>query len=456
MSQLAEFPGSAPTLTEPRRDRVTILWIFLGLFIVGAATVSPLQGWNYIVKGLGFVLAFAYLIELIRGGTHVATETILFIAWLTWCLTGVFEQASYILFREAWITAFQIWVLLVIVAGFTDSRRALSLNLAAFLLAAFILGAYSYATGDYHAAETYGEFARLSGLAMNANTFGWIMLLAVVALAYFWMLPTWAKWFKYGILLIGFAAAGASEILTESRKGVLGMAFFFLVWIWLCYRKTLKRNVLILLVVIGLLVLGGYLGWQFTEQSGTGHRFQEVLDTFSGRTTIGSTYSRLEFYRLGWKMFLDNPLTGVGLNGFRVRTHLGDVSHSEYVEIGAGTGLPGFILYFSILWVLWRRCGKLAKYSDSVYVVQVANLTRAVILTILALDLGRWNFSDKMYWIIVGSFIGFTSAAWRDLRHRIASQPAEARAGGPTPGLPATPSPGGLGAPVRAGLGPFH
>ena len=451
MSQFNGLPTAVVGAVEPRRDRVTIFWILLGFFIVGAATVSPLDVWNYIVKGIGFVLAFGYLIEMIRGRTHVATETILFVAWLTWCLTGAFEQASSFLFREAWLTSFQIWVLLVIVAGFTDSRRALSLNLVAFLLAAIILGVYSYATGEYHAAETRGENARLEGLTLNANAFGWIMLLAVVALAYFWMLPARAKWFKYGILLTGFVAAGASEILTESRKGVLGMAFFFVVWIWMCYRKTLKRNILMLLVVIVLSVLGGYLGWQYTVQFGGGHRYQEALDTFSGRRTSGSTYIRLENYRLGWEMFLDNPLTGVGLNGFRVRAPQGDAAHSEYVEIGADTGLPGFILYFGILWVLWRRCGKLAKYSDSVHVVHVANLTRAVILTILALDFGRWNYVDKTYWIILGSFIGFTYASWRDLRQRAALQPTGARAGdvpaarsvaGPMAGRPGLPEPG--------------
>jgi len=420
MSQLTGIPVGASGFIEPKRERISAFWILLALFILGAVTVSVLPGWNYVVKGLGVFLALAYLIETLRGRTHIAPEAVLYLAWLTWSLTGVFEHPSTELFFYVWTTCFQIWVLLVIVSGFTDGRKALSLNFAVFLLAAFILGAHSYATGEYQAAEA-GTGVRLEGWARDPNAFGWIMLLATVALAYFWMLPTRAKWLKYGFLLAGFAATGISEILSVSRTHIAGMAFFFLAWIWLCYRKTLKRNLMVALAVIGLLVLAGYAGVQLTEQSGGTPRYQQILDTLSGRATGGSAYIRLQNFKVGWQLLMDHPLTGVGLSGFLLRVPYRLMAHSEYVEIAVDTGVPGFLLYFGILWVLWRRAGKLARQSDSAYVVQVANLTRAAVLMVLLTDLGRWNYYEKSAWIILGSLIGFTNAAWREhLAHKAA------------------------------------
>ena len=413
MSQLTGIPVGASGFIEPKRERVSGLWIILGLFILGVVTVSPLEGWNYVVKGLGVFLALVYLIETLRGRMRIAPEVVLYIAWLTVSLAGVFEHPSTELFFYVWTTCFQIWVLLVIVSGFTAGRKALSLNFAVFLLAAFILGAHSYATGEYQAAEA-GTGVRLTGWSRNPNAFGWIMLLATVALAYFWMLPTRAKWLKYGFLLAGFAAAGLSELFSFSRTHIAGMAFFFLAWIWLCYRKTLRRSIMVTLGVVGLLVVAGYLGFLLFEQAGGLLRYTQVVDTLSGRATGGSAYIRLQNFKVGWQLLMDHPLTGVGLSGFLLRVPYRLMAHSEYVEIAVDTGVPGFLLYFGILWVLWRRAGKLARQSDSAFVVQVANLTRAAVLMVLLTDLGRWNYNDKSAWIILGSLIGFTNAAWHE------------------------------------------
>ena len=429
MSQLTGIPVGASGFIEPKRERISGFWILLALFILGAATVSPVKGWSVIVHGMGFVLAFAYLIETLRGRLHVAPEMFLYLGWITWCLAGSFEHPSAFYYMLIFTTAFQIFVLAVIVAGFTDNRRVMSLNMLAFLLAVVILGTYSYATGEYRMAES--ETIRLSGLAVNANNFGWIMLLAFVALAYLWMLPTRRKWLKYGVCLVAFTAAGVSELLSFSRTHIVGMAFFVVVWLWLCYRKVLRRSLVTVLLLAGVLILLTIVGYMLFEQRGGQSRLDEVRDVLTGRLTSGSVYIRLMNFKYGWDMLWEHPLTGGGLQSFLFRAPLIHIqAHNEFVEIASGTGLPGFFLYFGILWVLWRRGGKLVKYADTPFTAQVGGLTRALVLTVLVTDLGRWNYSDKPAWIILGSFIGFTYASWRSLRQRAAPQPTEAGASG--------------------------
>ena len=429
MSQLTGLPVGASGFIEPKRERLSGLWILLALFILGAATVSPVKGWSIIVHGLGFVLAFAYLIETLRGRMHIAPEMFLYFGWIGWCLTGALEHPSAYWFWIQYTTAFQIFVLAVIVSGFTNSRKVMSLNMVVFLVAALVVGVYSYVTGEYRAAEA-GAGVRLRGLAMNANSFGWIMLLAAVALAYLWMLPTRVKLLKYVVILVCFAAVGVSELLAFSRTFTVAMAFFFLAWVWLCYRKTLARRVVVPLIVIVLLCVAGYLGYVLFVQTGGTVRIQEIQDVLSGRLTSGSVYIRLMNFKTGWKLLWEHPLTGMGLYGFAFSMPSGVAAHNEYVEIAVDTGLPGFLLYFGVLWVLWRRAGKLVKYADTPFLAQVGNLTRALVLTVLVTDLGSWHYAEKTSWIILGSFIGFTHVSWRSLRQRIASQPAEAQASG--------------------------
>jgi O-antigen ligase len=427
MSQSIESVGEFIDQAPPARERVSVMWILLAIFIFGAVTVSLLEQWNYLVKGFGVVLAAAFLINSIRTPASISAEMILFIAWLTWALTGVFAAESSILFWYQWTTTFQIWVLLVIVAGFTDSRRALSLNMLSFLVGAIILGAYSYLTGEYQRAEA-GE-TRVAGLAVNANQFGWIMVLTTAALMYFWMLPTRARLLKHAVLTAGLLAAGVAVVLSGSRTGMAGLGALYVCWLWFCYRKRLRREPLTVAVtVVGVIVLGVAL-LILMERTGALERFSESWRTWEGYRTGGrSTATRMNLLRVAWDLVWEHPLTGVGLGNFRIASKTMYVSHSEFAEVAVSTGLPGFLMYFAIFYVLWRRTGRLMKYSDDPTAVQTAGLIRAVILAMLLADLGRWNYYDKTMWVVLGSFIGYTVSAWNALRARLPQAPGRTAA----------------------------
>jgi O-antigen ligase len=422
MSQSIESVGEFIDQGPPARDRVSIIWILLSIFILGTVTVSPLEGWNYLVKGIGVVLAAAFLINSIRTPASISAEMILFIAWLTWALTGVFAAESSLLFWYQWTTTFQIWVLLVIVAGFTSSRRALSLNMLSFLIGVIVLGGYSYLTGEYARAEA--REARVSGLAVNANQFGWLMFLATVALMYFWMLPTRLGMTKYILLAAGLLATGGAAVLSGSRTAMAGLGAFYVCWLWFCYRKSLRREPFTVAVTVVAVVVLGVALLVLMERTGALDRFADSWRSWEGqRTTEGSTATRMNLLRLAWELLWEYPVTGVGLGNFRIASKTFYVSHSEFAEVAVSTGLPGFLMYFAVFYVLWRRTGRLAKYSTDPAVAQTAGLIRATILATFLMGLGRWNYNDKAMWVVFGSFIGYTVSAWNELRARLPQAP---------------------------------
>jgi O-antigen ligase len=309
----------------------------------------------------------------------------------------------------------------------TDNRRVLTLNFIMFLVGAVIVGGYSVATGEYRLAES-GR-GRVASLAMNANSFAWIMLLATVGLAYLWMVPTRLSSLKYLILGLGMTSAGIAAILSGSRTQLIGIAFFYLCWMWFCYRRLLLRSPARALVVMAALAGMGFLFVTYLERSGTMERFTNLGQALQGRVTSGAAFTRIHLYREGWNIFLQHPFTGIGLGNFRWFSPSALSAHSEYMEILCNTGAPGFVLYFAVLLVLWRRTGKVLRYSQDESARRIASLTRALIATVMLTNLGQWNYYDKAYWIVFGSLIGYTNAVWYDLKTYMGAESGASDAG---------------------------
>jgi O-antigen ligase len=133
----------------------------------------------------------------------------------------------------------------------------------------------------------------------------------------------------------------------------------------------------------------------------------------------------MQFYREGLEMLLRSPVIGVGMDQFIFHSNTQHVAHSEYVEVFSDTGIVGGLLYFSIFVVLWIRAGKIAKYTDDITQFRIARLVRAILIVIAVSNVGRWNYYDKITWVIFASFIGYTSAVWQELSARMAAAKAE-------------------------------
>jgi oligosaccharide repeat unit polymerase len=303
----------APQRQMTERSLARVVAPLLGPFILTAVAVSSLDDWNYLVKVVGMLMAAVYLAYMFRAKVWPTGEVLFFAVWVTWCLTGVFVAASDTLFQENWKTVFQIMVLTAIIAGLTYSRKILSYNLVWFLVAAFIIGGYSYVTGEYaRVLVTVNE--RVEGLAVNSNQFAWIMILAVVAMAYFWMLPSRRARLKRFVLVCGFAAASGATLLTGSRKAVLGLIVFLPVWLFICYRKEkgLWRRPSVIFGLIFFIALAIAYVWVGSDLV-IGKRFQETWVNYEA----GREETRVSLYIKAWSAFLGHPLVGLGMANFR-------------------------------------------------------------------------------------------------------------------------------------------
>jgi O-antigen ligase len=81
-------------------------------------------------------------------------------------------------------------------------------------------------------------------------------------------------------------------------------------------------------------------------------------------------------------------------------------SHSDYIEVLSTTGFVGFILYFSIYFMLWRRLSGRLAWSTDRDTVYNTGFSKAVLLCILVLALGIPHFLEVTSMSLLAVLVG--------------------------------------------------
>lgn len=158
------------------------------------------------------------------------------------------------------------------------------------------------------------------------------------------------------VYLTAVAISVAGIVVSNSRGGFVGLLVVLLV-IWLGSPRKLLS-----LVVVSALAIGVYA----TADS----KYWDRISTIE-KTNEGTAKERLDSWEAGWEMFKDNPL-GVGPGNFLVRfdeyqpesmphSMWGRAAHSLYFTLLPELGIPGAIIYFSLLFVNIRDLRALRK-----------------------------------------------------------------------------------------------
>ncbi len=161
--------------------------------------------------------------------------------------------------------------------------------------------------------------------------------------------------------------------LTGSRMGILMVAIslaFVAIKEW---QRLLRPKIFLissLLAIALFLLLRGPFGTMFDLVI---RRMEPLLAFIETRQELGelSAAMRAEMISTGWDIFLDHPVFGVGMDGYRqvlpiYTPQLGTrYAHNTFVEILIGTGLLGFIPFTALIisivkrmWRGWRREGE--------------------------------------------------------------------------------------------------
>jgi O-antigen ligase len=236
---------------------------------------------------------------------------------------------------------------------------------------------------------------------------------------------------------MGMAAVAAVALGLKSSEKLLvriGFLAFVLLALFNIYKSKSQQGYLVFLagvVVVGYLFVRGNLKLNklslvYVVASVVG--FVAVLldilqkSPWSSILYKESVTARGDFWRAGWKMTLDNPVFGVGLDGYRDHYRasrdlvtalrpgsdaMTDSAHNVFLDISSGGGFPLLIIYvfligltiFSAIKVIRRSTGFDVGFA-AVLGAWVAYLAQSVI-SINQLGLAVWG------WVLMGSIIGY-------------------------------------------------
>lgn len=212
--------------------------------------------------------------------------------------------------------------------------------------------------------------ARVAGL-QAVNTVGYFGSLAIIIVL--WLLRSQRKGilslvnlFLYGLVLL-FAGA---MVLTGNRSGFLGL-FVSLLVIWIFSRgMNVKLGIIfvVVLVVIIMYMMSGIAPAAITRVMNVplGFNFEDDM-------------KRVFLYQAAWRMFVANPILGIGFGGYgynlAVYADSGStaIAHNIFLSTLAEIGLLGFLVLLTLLGILikdmWKYIDKQLIHSENAYSV---------------------------------------------------------------------------------------
>ena len=398
--------GSSQYLGQARQNLLTrdISGYILPIFIVSSMTLSYQRNLSKITILIGFLVSVGYLLYFLSGRNRLQPEVIIYSVWVFWCATGAFIATNQEVFWSRYFTILQISVMIFVVAGITSARGSINTALIGMLLGITIILFQAISSGDLSLAVITQATKRIAGMIRNANIFAYHMLFGVFAVLFFWRERQ--KWLNSTLIYLALALMSAAIVASGSRKNFLAEVFFFNLWIINCYGKQIFRS---RFGLIGLLfiVFSIYYFIDFTLSSSiTGERIFAIENEYQHGYGLSK---RQKMYEEGFRLIKEHPVFGVGMNQYILLAE--DVygySHSDFIEVMAGSGIFGAIIYYSIFVVLWRRLNWIGTRIKKQIITYQIGLMKSSIILIFLLGFGVPYYYFKITWIYIAAVVGYS------------------------------------------------
>jgi O-antigen ligase len=389
------------------------------LLVTPFFSYDPINAPRFVVLLVFGLMGFSLLLSARRGITTkyrvVVSASILFIIWglIATFASGINlnEGLFGVTGRQTGLLAYFALIVLM-VSGFVASSEGLSRKLALTLVGIGIL------SGLYGVLQSFGgdpfdwinPYSPVFGFFGNPNFQASFMGIAAVA-AIAMSLESSAKLQNRIGLLVFVALAFFNIYESKSQQGYLVFLAGVVVVGYLFVRGNEKLRKLASLYAVAAVVGFVAVVLDILQKSPWSSILYKESVTFRG-----------DFWRAGWKMTTDNPVFGVGLDGYRdhyrasrdVVTALRpesdamtDSSHNVFLDISSGGGFPLLIIYvfligltiYSAIKVIRRSTGFDVGFA-AVLGAWVAYLAQSLI-SINQLGLAVWG------WVLMGVIIGY-------------------------------------------------
>lgn len=310
----------------------------LGLCIFTFAIVS----YKWPVGDFGIAVALIGLV-LQREKLRISPPVWFFGAFVLWAFIASFQSPYAEVARDKVVDYVKLFAIMVVAVNALRTEGQVRFYLF-FFLACFILFPVR---GTLVGGELVQGRAVWNYIYRNSNDLATLCILALGIALGFLFTETSRKMVKLGAIVSSFLLL-AVMLLTQSRGAFgalaagMGPAF-----IW----SGLKRPVRFIIVIAVLIFLALQVAPSNFWDRLAGMEKLTNASTIADADPEGSAAERFEVQKIGWQIFMDRPMFGVGLGAYQFANaqyspEIGmKDTHNTYLNLAAEVGAPGLVLW---------------------------------------------------------------------------------------------------------------
>ena len=352
-----------------------IVWV-LSVVLVASITIFESYTWGkYILILVSFCILF---IDILKSKGHYFYKIGYYQLFLTliiiYTLVGSIWAISKIDIFSKTVTFVQILICMTILYNHYIKDYGVNTLWEIVKWASYCISIYSIIFyGFDYVIKMITSGVRLDNSYTNVNTIGMIATIGIII-----QIDEMLRKKKLSISIIFCIPSFLMVIATQSRKalimlvvgGILSLIFHNI------SNKKILINILKVFLILIMCIIGIRVLSSIEIFKGINERLMYIVAAFTGNGTVGASFStRQKLIELGWSIFKEHPLVGIGIGCPHVIANqvlnFDAYLHNGFVEILAGGGIIGFILYYSSYVYIFYNLFKYRNYKDESYVLCV-------------------------------------------------------------------------------------
>ncbi len=208
------------------------------------------------------------------------------------------------------------------------------------------------------------------------------------------------------VLTYGLIAFAVAIVVATATRKAFGAGVIILLFYVLAKVELSPKNIILAIVAFAV----AYFGMDYMmDNTLMGERFlaagEQAERVYDGdNILLKFVGDRAIHYVLGWDLFINNPITGIGLYNFMFVTGYPERIHSEYIVNLAENGIIGSLLF---LWFYVFIIKKLRKMCKNNIWKERAYICLGVVAAILFIGFTAWLYEHPRNFICIGVAMGY-------------------------------------------------
>lgn len=371
-----------------------VIWVMAFLYYTFSFVISYISGYGkYLLIGSLAIMLFAYyaghkgVIKYRRNGFIVY----LFI-WTAYVMISSLWSFHFIQSINIGINIAEIAAAMIIIYICFEEDESTERLLKVIMWGGYAVVIYSILYyGPSYFITKLSQGIRISSNGINSNALGMCAAMSI-SINIFYILNKNIKWWSIlgGISFFVLAASGSRKAIVILIIDTGLIAFFYDLGTKKSINSIIKK-ILIFIAVIALIVGISRL----SVMSIINERLNGLIAALIGRSGADtSALTRLKMISLGREIFKQSPVRGIGFGSaqYIVEINLGlnTYLHNNFVEILAGGGIIGFIIYYSLFAYLIYGMIKYRDFTDKQYIISFT-----LLIASLVTDCGQVSYESK-------------------------------------------------------------